>query len=441
MTTRRETTIGEILDHHGGEVKTGPFGTTLKASEYSSFGVPVISVGEIGHGEFRIHDRTPFVDTTVTDRLPEYLLQLDDIVFARKGSIDRSAIVGRDQVGWFLGSDGIRLRMPPAISARFIRYWVGSPIVRDWLGQNSTGSTMASLNQGTVRRIPIILPPLPEQREIAAILGALDNKIEVNRKASATLEAMARALYRSWFVDFDPVWAKLENRPAAHMPPQTAALFPDSFDDAGLPLGWELTTIGEVADIVGGGTPSTKQAEFWDDGHHLWATPKDLSNNQGPVLLNTERRITDVGLAKISSGLLPTGSLLLSSRAPIGYLVIARRPVAINQGFIGIRETSTVSGIEAYHWCVENMELIHANANGSTFQEIAKKNFRPLPYVLAPEPVRQAFNDQAGSYFSRIANFSEENQTLATLRDSLLPRLMSGELRVGDARAQVEEVA
>jgi type I restriction enzyme, S subunit len=309
------------------------------------------------------------------------------------------------------------------------------------LAGHNSGSAQPSLNRNYIYPIEIEVPEPTEQREIAAILGALDDKIEVNCKASATLEAMARALYRSWFVDFDPVWAKLENRPPAHMPPQTAALFPDSFDDEGLPLGWELTTIGEIADIVGGGTPSTKQAEFWDDGHHLWATPKDLSNNQGPVLLNTERRITDLGLSKISSGLLPAGSLLLSSRAPIGYLVTTQRPVAINQGFIGIRETEMLSGIEAYHWCVENMELIHANANGSTFQEIAKKNFRPLPYVLAPLNVREAFNNQAGDYFARIAAFAEENQTLATLRDSLLPRLMSGELRVGDARAQVEEVA
>lgn len=311
----------------------------------------------------------------------------------------------------------------------------------DALNRFSYGSTHQTIYYPELKAFHICAPDLPEQREIAAILGALDDKIEVNRKASATLEAMARALYRSWFVDFDPVWAKLENRPPAHMSPETAALFPDSFDDEGLPQGWVLTTIGDVADIVGGGTPSTKQPEFWEDGQHLWATPKDLSNNQGPVLLKTERRITDLGLSKISSGLLPAGSLLLSSRAPIGYLVIAQRPVAINQGFIGIRETEMVSGIEAYHWCLENMELIHANANGSTFQEIAKKNFRPLPYVLAPENVRNAFNSQAGDYFARIAAFAEENQTLATLRDSLLPRLMSGELRVGDARAQVEEVA
>ncbi|MCA2009156.1 restriction endonuclease subunit S, partial [Tritonibacter mobilis] len=145
-------------------------------------------------------------------------------------------------------------------------------------------------------------------------------------------------------------------------------------------------------------------------------------------------------LATISSGLSPAGTLLLSSRAPIGYLAIAKCPVAVNQGFIAIRETEKISGVEAYFWCVENMDLIHANANGSTFQEISKKNFRPLQYVLATQGVRDAFNHQAGTLFDRISTACSENQTLATLRDTLLPRLMSGELRVGEAKERVEEL-
>jgi type I restriction enzyme S subunit len=160
-----------------------------------------------------------------------------------------------------------------------------------------------------------------------------------------------------------------------------------------------------------------------------------------PVLFDTDRKITDAGLAKISSGLSPAGTLLLSSRAPIGYLAIAKKPVAVNQGFIAIRETEKISGLEAYFWCAENMDLIHANANGSTFQEISKKNFRPLEYVLASPEVRQAFNQQAGALFDRVATACEENQTLAALRDALLPRLMSGDLRVGEAKEQVEAVA
>ena len=305
----------------------------------------------------------------------------------------------------------------------------------------SVGATRNALTKGMIEDFEIPKMPIEEQREIAAVLGALDDKIELNRKTAATLEAMARALYRSWFVDFDPVTAKSEGRAPAHMPPTTAAFFPDRFGDDGLPEGWEATTIGEVAKIVGGATPKTSEPTFWDGGEHLWATPKDLSALAQPVLFDTGRKITDAGLAKVSSGLSPAGTVLLSSRAPIGYLAIAKKPVAVNQGFIALRETSEISSVEAYFWCAENMDLILANANGSTFQEISKKNFRPLPYTRAPAPVRQAFQEQAGGLFDRISVAFEENQTLATLRDTLLPRLMSGELRVGEARDQVEAVA
>jgi len=133
--------------------------------------------------------------------------------------------------------------------------------------------------------------------------------------------------------------------------------------------------------------------------------------------------------------------MLLSSRAPIGYRVITRVPVAVNQGFIVIRETETITGIEAYLWCEINSETILSNANGSTFQEISKKNFRPIPYILGDAPVRRAFDELVRPMFERLATLSEENRDLADLRDTLLPKLMSGELRVGEARDQIEEVA
>jgi type I restriction enzyme S subunit len=178
------------------------------------------------------------------------------------------------------------------------------------------------------------LPPLAEQQAIAAVLGALDDKIQSNRRMNATLEATARALFQSWFVDFDPVRAKLDGRPPAAVDPATAALFPESFQDseAGhIPRGWTVHPVGEIVDCVGGGTPSTAEPKYWQGGTHHWTTPKDFSSLQAPVLLDTDRKLTDAGIAKISSGLLPAGTVLLSSRAPVGYLAIAAMPVAINE--------------------------------------------------------------------------------------------------------------
>lgn len=190
---RTSTTIGEALAFNMGSIKTGPFGTVLKAEEYTTSGVPLISVGEIGNGVIRIQNKTPRVPPKVTARLPEYILHEGDIVFGRKGAVDRSARVSAEQAGWFLGSDGIRLRLPPSIDTRFIAYHLQTEVTRSWIFQNATGTTMASLNQGVIERIPILLPSLAEQRAIAHILGTLDDKIELNRRMNETLEAMARA--------------------------------------------------------------------------------------------------------------------------------------------------------------------------------------------------------------------------------------------------------
>lgn len=290
----------------------------------------------------------------------------------------------------------------------------------------------------TIRGLPVPLIPLPEQRAIAATLGALDDKIELNRRMNATLEAMARALFRDWFVDFGPTRARAAGHPPT-LAPDLWSLFPDRLDEQGKPEGWEVSTIGDELRVVGGSTPSTKEAELWDGGIN-WATPKDLSNLSSPVLLDTGRTISKSGLAKISSGLLPVGALLLSSRAPIGYLAIAEVPVAINQGFIGMICDKRISNVFAWLWTLENMEAILAKANGSTFQEISKGNFRPLPVIVAPAPVLLAYDAIAKPLYQRIADNERESRTLAQTRDLLLPRLMSGELRVADVDQVPEAV-
>lgn len=431
-------TAGEIIARDGGEIKTGPFGTTLKASEYSAEGVPLISVGEVGNGKINLHPKTPRVSPETTARLPEYVLRSGDIVFGRKGAVERSAIVSPDQDGWFLGSDGIRLRLPSTCDARYVAFWMQSNEHREWIQRNATGSTMASLNQKIIARIPIPLPPLPEQRAIAATLGALDDKIELNRKMNATLEAMARALFRDWFVDFGPTRAKMAGL-APYLSPALWDLFPARLDAEAKPEGWTASTIGEEVRVVGGSTPSTAEAAFWD-GTLNWATPKDLSNLSSPVLLETSRKITEAGLGKISSGLLPVGTVLLSSRAPIGYLAIAEVPVAINQGFIGMVCEKHLSNVYVWLWTLENMEAILSKANGSTFQEISKGNFRPLPVVRPDDATLAAFNAQAEPLYARIAENERTTRTLAQTRDLLLPRLMSGELRVAQAEQSVAEV-
>ena len=265
-----------------------------------------------------------------------------------------------------------------------------------------------------------------------------------------TLEAMAQASFRDWFVEFGPVRRKLAGAidPIEIMGGVTtdpvhaadlARLFPDVFGDDELPRGWSERAIGDLVEISGGSTPSTTDESLWHPAEHRWATPKDLSNMSDLALFDTGRRISSVGLSKITSGLLPPGTVLLSSRAPIGYLAIAQAPVAINQGFIALKPTTDLGSAYLYLWCKAHMEAILANANGSTFQEISKKNFRPITSPLPRDTaLLRAFGELAQPLIDRIVAAASEIRTLAETRDYLLPRLMSGEVRVGGA---VQEIA
>lgn len=281
-----------------------------------------------------------------------------------------------------------------------------------------------------------------EQKWIGDWYFEICARIELLRETNATLEAIAQAVFKSWFVDFDPVRAKQEGRVPEGMDETTAVLFPNGFEESELglvPRGWRVEAIGEMVDCVGGGTPDTKNVNFWEPAEHSWTTPKDLSGLQSPVLLRTERMLSSVGLAKVSSGLLPARTLLMSSRAPIGYLAITQIPVAVNQGYIAMPPGGKLPPIYLLFWCQQNMETIKSHANGSTFMEISKKAFRPLPALLPPAEIIDEFQHIAEPLFQRLVENERQVQTLATLRDTLLPRLISGQLRLPEAVQQVEE--
>jgi len=300
----------------------------------------------------------------------------------------------------------------------------------------SDKAAVPGVNRNHLHQGQVSVPTnVAEQSAIAHILGTLDDKIELNRRMNETLEAMARALFKSWFVDFDPVRAKAEGRDPG-LPKPVADLFPARLVDSELgeiPEGWEVRTIGGLAEIVGGSTPRTTEPAHWEDGFHHWATPKDLSSLSVPVLLDTERKITDAGLAQISSGLLPVGTVLLSSRAPIGYRAVAEVPVAINQGFIAMKPREGVSNLFLLWWAESAHDEIVSHANGSTFLEISKASFRPIGVVAPSHSSMVAFDRLARPLYQQVVARERESCTLAALRDALLPKLISGELRIKDA--------
>ena len=367
--------------------------------------------------------------------------QQGDVVFSYETRLGEAALIPEGLKCCLGRRMGLIRAKQPVLDPKFFLYYYLSPIFQEVIRLKTILG--ATVNRISIKEFPtfsVLLPPLEEQQSIAHILGTLDDKIELNRRQNATLEAMAQAIFKDWFVDFGPVRAKMEGRQPEGMSREIADLFPERLDDEGKPEGWKKLTIGDVFKVVGGSTPSTKEENFWKGGVYCWATPKDISRLKAPILLETERHITDEGVSIISSGLLPVGTLLLSSRAPIGYLAITKVNTAINQGIIAVYENKEISSSYMLLWCKAHMNDIFEKANGSTFQEISKSNFRTISFIFPDDKILSIGNKYINSIYEKITFNEMEINTLTSLRDSLLPKLISGELRVPDAEKMVADI-
>lgn len=404
-------------------------------------GIPIVRVNNFGGSGLNLSEVLS-VDPAIEKQYIRSRPQPSDVLVTLVGSIGQVAIAPAEIAGWNLARAVGLLPMPDHHHAQWVAYSIRNRDAQEFIRQRANTTVQATFNLGDLAKLPIPYPDKPVRQGILETLTAIDDRIELNRRMNETLEGMAQAIFRDWFVDFGPVRRKAagEADPVAIMGGLTpdparvaelAALFPASLGDDGLPVGWKETAIGDLVKAQGGSTPSTGDEALWAPAKHYWATPKDLSNMNDLALFDTARQISDAGLAKITSGLLPVGSVLLSSRAPIGYLAIAQVQVAINQGFIGLAPSAEVGSAYLYCWCKANMDKIVANANGSTFQEISKKNFRPITSALpADRQIIAEFGKVAEPLFARLIAGANENRALAETRDYLLPRLMSGAVHV-----------
>ena len=420
-----ETTVGEVC-----QVFDGPHATPTRLDSGPIF-LGITSLNK-GHIDLAASDHVSEEDFAKWTR--RVTPKPGDVVFSYETKLGEAAIIPEGLRCCLGRRMGLMRPNPQKLDSRFLLYYYLGPEFQDVIRERTIhGSTVERIALIEFPKFPLRIPPLAEQKAIAAVLGALDDKIELNRRMNATLEAMARALFQSWFVDFDPVRAKLDGGQPTGLDAATDRLFPDSFQDSEvghIPKGWTTEPVGEVVDCVGGGTPSTTESKYWEGGTHHWTTPKDFSLLQAPILLDTDRKLTDAGIAKISSGLLPAGTVLLSSRAPVGYLAIAAMPVAINQGFIAMKCNERASNFFMLNWSQTNMAEIESRATGTTFAEISKQNFRPIPVVLPPKELVAAFTAKVTPLYAQITANLHQSRTLATLRDTLLPKLLSGEIHL-----------
>ena len=312
-------------------------------------------------------------------------------------------------------ADVICLRASNVVDPLFLYYLLSQDLFFDYVMQGAKGTKMPRGDRNQIMQWPVLIPFKNEQHNIASILSTLDDKIEVNRRINDNLEQQAQALFNSWFVDFEP----FRDHP-----------FVES-ELGMIPKGWRVGTLNELGDVVGGSTPSKAKPEYYTNNGIAWLTPKDLSISQRKFTSKGEIDITQEGYESCSTKLMPKGSVLFSSRAPIGYITIAKNDICTNQGFKSVIPKFAGTAF-LYCFLKESTQEIENKATGSTFKEASGTLMKSLPAIIPEKAVLDDFENLLSPLFCQQEVVEEENTLLSSLRDSLLPRLMSGELNVSE---------
>lgn len=277
----------------------------------------------------------------------------------------------------------------------------------------ANGTTIKNVSLKQMRDKKFLLPPLDEQCSIASILSSLDDKIAVNRRICENLEAQAQALFKHWFIDF----AQFKN-----------GQFVES-ELGMIPEGWRVGRLDELGDIVGGATPSKAEDSYYTSKGIAWLTPKDLSNKLSKFTSRGEIDLTQEGYNSCSAKLMPKGSVLFSSRAPIGYLTIAKNDICTNQGFKSVVPKYAGTAY-IYYLLKTNTKRIESMSSGTTFKEASGSLMKSLAVIIPPKSIIDHYEASVVEIFNEQEVIEDESARLSTLRDSLLPKLMSGQIKV-----------
>lgn len=299
--------------------------------------------------------------------------------------------------------------------------------------ENRIGS-FPQITFDVLKTLQIWLPSLPTQKSIAKVLSDLDAKIELNKKMNRELEAMAKTLYDYWFVQFD--FPNAEGKPYKS---SSGKLVYNPELKRDIPEGWKAGTLGDIGTIIGGSTPSKDNSDYFSLGNSIpWITPKDLSlNKENKFITRGEIDITNDGVKAASLKIMPKGTVLLSSRAPIGYLAISRETVTTNQGFKSFVPNKIFSTHFIYYTVKNMIPAIINNAVGSTFKEVTGTTLKSIKITIPTKLTLELFDAKASSVFIRQDLLERENQHLTSLRDWLLPMLMNGQVTVQEVEENV----
>ena len=424
--TLTECTVGDVAAPSRNALVGGPFGSDLVSRDYVPTGVPVIRGANMGHGRW-VDGEFVYVTPQKADSLSSNCAKPGDLVFTQRGTLGQVALVPKKGADRYLISQSqMKVTLDPTkADALFLYYVFISAEQQAYIVQNAITTGVPHTNLGILRNTPLTLPPLAEQKAIAAVLGALDDKIELNRRMNATLEAMARALFQSWFVDFAPVRAKLDGRPPAALDPATAALFPAHLEETALghtPKGWEVRSLDKTAHYLNG---LALQKYPPGDGPTL------------PVIKIAQLRKGDsVGADRCNTDLPPNyivqdGDVLFSWSGSLEVELWCGGPGALNQHLFKVTSPEFPKWFY-YLWTLYHLDefrLIAAD-KATTMGHIQRGHLTAAKVLIPPRPLLDAMTRTMSPLIDQIISTRIQSRTLATLRDTLLPKLLSGELAI-----------
>ena len=325
-----------------------------------------------------------------------HILPKNSVLFSSRAPIGYMAIAANE----LCTNQGFKSVIPnPDTDYLFLYYLLRYN--KEKIESMGSGTTFKEVSGSTMRNIEVSVPDLETQKKIAKILSSLDDKIELNNAINHNLQQQAQAYFQELFVDnTDPVWT--------------------------------LGTVSDLGTVVGGSTPSKSKPEYYTKSGIAWITPKDLSINKAKFISHGENDITELGLKNSSASIMPEGTVLFSSRAPIGYIAIASGEVTTNQGFKSVVPKPEIGTAYVYYFLKHNLPVIEGMASGSTFKEVSGSTMKSVPALIPDTETLACFNDFCAPIFAQQRILEEQNQSLAALRDSLLPKLVSGEIDVSD---------
>lgn len=348
------------------------------------------------------------VDYTNTSESPRYIedfgerywVDKSDIVMIRYGSQTAGTIVRG--IPGIIANNMFQVDVQDQrFNVDFMFYYLSSSEIKHMLMNGQSSSTMPAITFGMMKQIMVPIFSLEDQNRVASILQQIENKINLNTKINNNLEQQAQAYFNELFVtNADPLWAE--------------------------------GTLSDIGSIVAGGTPSKSKTEYYTDHGIAWITPKDLSNDKSKYISHGEIDISELGFSKSSATKMPKGTVLFSSRAPIGYIAIAQNEVTTNQGFKSVVPNENIGTAFVYFLLKQLLPTIENMASGSTFKEISGSGMKSVPVVIPDDASIRLFNDFCLPLFKEQEALEAENRRLANLRDTLLPKLMSGEIDVSD---------